>query len=79
MDNDDQQVGRILSRREVLALIGVAGMAPLAGCAPASPTATGTAAGAAAGATAAGSESLAPSAAAPVAATAQSGALPSCV
>lgn len=75
MDNDDQQVGRILSRREVLALIGGAGMAPLAGCAPASPAATGTAAGA----TAASREALAPSAAAPVAATAPSGTLPSCV
>lgn len=79
MDNDDQLIGRILSRREVLALIGVAGMAPLAGCAPDSPAATGTAAGAATGATAAGGESLAPSAAASVAASAQSGALPSCV
>lgn len=32
MDNDDQQIGRILSRREVLALFG-AGAAVLAGCA----------------------------------------------
>lgn len=80
MDNDDQLVGRILSRREVLALIGAAGMAPLAGCAPAGPAATGTANGTtASGATAAGNEALAPSAAAPVAATAPSGTLPSCV
>jgi hypothetical protein len=81
MDNDDQLVGRILSRREMLALIGAAGMAPLAGCAPASPAATGAATGTTAGggATAAGGEGLAPSAAAPVAATAVSGSLPSCV
>ena len=55
MDNDDKQVGHILSRREMLALIGAAGMAPLAGCAPSSPAATGTAAGAAAGSAGAGS------------------------
>lgn len=32
MDNDDRQIGRILSRREVLALFGVVGAAFLAGC-----------------------------------------------
>lgn len=32
MDNDDVPVGRVLSRREVLALFGVAGAAMLAGC-----------------------------------------------
>jgi protocatechuate 3,4-dioxygenase beta subunit len=32
MDNDDRQVGRILSRREVLALFGAAGAAFLAAC-----------------------------------------------
>ena len=32
MDNDDRQVGRILSRREVLALFGAAGAALLAAC-----------------------------------------------
>lgn len=32
MDNDDRQIGRILSRREVLALLGVAGAALLTGC-----------------------------------------------
>jgi protocatechuate 3,4-dioxygenase beta subunit len=32
MDNDDQQIGRILSRREVLALFGAAGAAVLTGC-----------------------------------------------
>jgi protocatechuate 3,4-dioxygenase beta subunit len=34
VENDDRQVGRILSRREVLALFGTAGAAILAGCAP---------------------------------------------
>lgn len=32
MESDDRQVGRILSRREVLALLGGAGIAMLAGC-----------------------------------------------
>jgi protocatechuate 3,4-dioxygenase beta subunit len=45
LDNDDAQVGRILSRREVLALLGGSSVALLAACAPgaltsASPTAT---------------------------------------
>ena len=30
MDNDDKQIGRILTRREVLALLGVAGAGVLA-------------------------------------------------
>lgn len=34
MDNDDRPVGRILSRREVLALFGAAGITALVGCAP---------------------------------------------
>ncbi len=34
MDNDDGQIGRILSRREVLALLGGSGAALLAACAP---------------------------------------------
>jgi protocatechuate 3,4-dioxygenase beta subunit len=33
MDNDDRQVGRVMSRREVLALFGAAGAALLAACA----------------------------------------------
>ncbi|MEP6693389.1 MAG: intradiol ring-cleavage dioxygenase [Chloroflexota bacterium] len=45
LDNDDAQVGRILSRREVLAILGGSGAALLVACAPgaltsASPTAT---------------------------------------
>lgn len=47
MDNDDAQVGRILSRREVLALFGGSSVALLAACAPggalASPSPTSTA------------------------------------
>jgi hypothetical protein len=42
-DNDDRQIGHILSRREVLRLLGVAGVTLLVGCEPAqsgSPTAT---------------------------------------
>ncbi len=34
MDNDDRQIGRLLSRREALTLIGAASAAMLAGCGP---------------------------------------------
>ena len=34
MDRDDVQVGTVLSRREVLALLGASGIAALAGCKP---------------------------------------------
>lgn len=34
MDNDDRQIGRILSRREVLKLLGATGAGLLVGCAP---------------------------------------------
>jgi protocatechuate 3,4-dioxygenase beta subunit len=34
MDNDDRPVGRILTRREFLALLGTSGVALLAGCLP---------------------------------------------
>ncbi|MBK9712380.1 MAG: intradiol ring-cleavage dioxygenase [Kouleothrix sp.] len=50
MDNDDRQIGRILSRREVLALLGAAGTAVLVGCGPSS---SGTSATAASGGAAA--------------------------
>ena len=54
MDNDDRQIGRILSRREVLALLGTAGATLLVGCgttpsgaaATSAPAATSAAAGA---------------------------------
>jgi protocatechuate 3,4-dioxygenase beta subunit len=46
MDNDDLPIGRVLSRREVVALLGVGGAALLAACAapPTTPTATTAAA-----------------------------------
>jgi protocatechuate 3,4-dioxygenase beta subunit len=37
MDNDDKPIGRVLSRREVLILIGVSGASVLAGCTVAQP------------------------------------------
>jgi protocatechuate 3,4-dioxygenase beta subunit len=40
MDNDDAPVGRVLSRREVLALFGAAGAAMLAACMPGQTNAT---------------------------------------
>ncbi|MDZ4721387.1 MAG: intradiol ring-cleavage dioxygenase [Roseiflexaceae bacterium] len=40
MDNDDQQLGRILSRREILALFGSASAALLVGCGPTTAPAT---------------------------------------
>jgi protocatechuate 3,4-dioxygenase beta subunit len=48
MDNDDRQLGRILTRREVLALFGAAGIALLAGCGTGE-TARSTGAGSGAG------------------------------
>lgn len=47
MENDDQQVGRFLSRREALKLLGLAGVAWVVGCTPdapetVAPTAAGT-------------------------------------
>jgi len=73
MHNDDRQVGRILSRREVLALVGAAGAAVLAGCSPASDAAQPTSA-----ATPVQSATAAPVVEA-AAATAAGGALPACV
>lgn len=47
MDRDDVQVGRLLSRREILALLGASGIAALAGCKPSREVAdVGTARGA---------------------------------
>jgi protocatechuate 3,4-dioxygenase beta subunit len=64
LDSDDAQVGRILSRREVLALFGGSSVALLAACAPgaltsASPTATAQQTSAAATTAAAASSSAA--------------------
>jgi len=75
MDNDDAQIGRILSRREVLALLGGSSVAILAACAPgalASPSPTATAQQTNAAATTAAATTAATSS--PVAA-----ALPSCI
>jgi len=53
MDSDDRQVGQILGRREVLKILGAAGAAVVAGCAPGSGQPTSTSgAGAAYGAAA---------------------------
>jgi protocatechuate 3,4-dioxygenase beta subunit len=47
MDRDDVQVGRLLSRREILAFLGASGIAALAGCKPSREVAdVGTARGA---------------------------------
>ena len=64
LDNDDAQVGRVLSRREVLALLGGSSAALLAACAPgaltsASPAATAQQTSAAATAAAAASSATA--------------------
>jgi len=71
MDNDDAQVGRILSRREVLALLGGSSAALLAACAPGGALASPTPATTSAPTTAATT--------APAAATATAAALPSCI
>lgn len=42
MDHDDEPVGRVLSRREVLALLGAAGAAALAACSAPAAAPTGT-------------------------------------
>jgi protocatechuate 3,4-dioxygenase beta subunit len=41
MDRDDIQIGRLLSRREILALLGASGIAALAGCRPSREVARG--------------------------------------
>lgn len=82
MENDDRQIGHILSRREVLALLGAAGAAALAACAPGesatAPPATATV-GPVATATAAAPPAAAPTLPATVApsATARASAAPS--
>lgn len=82
MDQDDQPVGRVLTRREVLKVLGVAGAATLASCAPA-PTAeapTGVAPTAlSATARPATPGALTPTARAVAEATAAPSVVPSCV
>lgn len=66
MDNDDEQVGRILSRREVLKLVGVASAGLLVSCGTPQPTSTAAPANGAAE-TAASVSSVAPASGATVA------------
>ncbi len=78
MENDDQPVGRVLGRREVLVLFGAAGAAMLTGCAPgqsgtAQPTNAPTQAPSSVPAQATSVATQAPSA------TTAAGTLPSCV
>jgi len=78
VDDDDRLIGRILTRREVLALIGVGGVAAtLAACAPGS---TGAASPEASAANASAATAGASAGASPDASVAASaGTLPSCV
>lgn len=48
MDNDDQQVGTLLTRREIIKLLGTLGVSMLVGCQPGAPESGATAATAAA-------------------------------
>jgi protocatechuate 3,4-dioxygenase beta subunit len=64
MDNDDRQIGRVLSRREVLALLGTAGATLLVGCGPTQSGQSGATAATAAPATAAATQAPASAAAA---------------
>ena len=87
MDNDDRQIGRILSRREVLALFGAAGAAILVGCGSGATSSTQatSAPGQAAGGTTAPAPTLSAGAqaTAPAVATAAAGSggasVPACV
>ena len=48
MDNDDKQIGRILTRREAVAILGAAGASLLTGCSPGQSSAANTSANASA-------------------------------
>ena len=77
LDDDDRPIGRILSRREVLALMGAGSVAVFAAaCAPGAPSseAAGSSPTATAGATSSGAASATATAAA-----AAASAIPSCV
>lgn len=79
MDNDDRQVGRVLTRREVLALLGTAGVTMLVGCGPsqsgsAAPTSAAGQAGAGGATAAPGLNAEAATAVATAAAQTQAGA-----
>jgi protocatechuate 3,4-dioxygenase beta subunit len=78
LDDDDRLIGRILSRREVLALFGAGGAAAfLAACTPSGGAATTAPTGAASAGASAGAATAPASASATAAAVAS--ALPSCV
>ena len=78
-DDDDRLIGRVLSRREVLALMGAASVSVVAAaCAPGS-TASGTAGAASASASAAATTGATASALASASAVAVASSLPSCV
>ena len=75
LDDDDRPIGRILTRREVLALIGASGTAAfLAACTPG-----GGAASTASGGASAGASASASAGATAIASAAVTSALPSCV
>ncbi len=73
MDNDDAPIGRILSRREVLALLGGSGAALLAACSVSAPATSSPTA------VSQPSASAAASAASTASAAATAAALPSCI
>lgn len=77
-DNDDEPVGRILSRREVLKLLGAASAALLVGCGPEQTTAVPTTAATTAPTTAA-MATVAPVVDTPLATLVSSTAVPTCV
>ena len=73
LDDDDRPIGRILSRRELLALIGASGTAAfLAACTPSASTSASAGASAGVGATAS-------AAATAIASAAVASSLPACV
>ncbi len=78
-DDDDRLIGRVLSRREVLALMGAASITVVAAaCAPGAAT-SAAASAASAGSTAAGGASATATALATAGAVAVASSLPSCV
>ncbi len=79
MDNDDAQVGRILTRREVLSLIGAAGAVLLAGCSGDNKTSQATSAATQAPATQTAAVSQATSVPASSSASTTGAAVPACV